>query len=463
MTPQDDDPTFTQLSFFPSLGVTKSQIWQDVNSDGMVNIGDLINYTITISNTGDSTIFNYTLNDTFVNSIGQVLTYSGQPGLVSRSGVSPVSDAGTLKSGEEHVYSAQFIINETAFAAPFISNSMTVIGDSNGFTSNVSDTSDDPTTVDPDDPTITTMRPNGAIEATKTYELIDTDGDGETGVGDVVRFIIQLENIGNTALSSITFVDVLTDDDDNELTLSEEPFFYSSTMSSTAGSLKIGESAYHRALFIIDQQSFDSGSVKNYVDVTASSSYGTDDVTDRSDDGNPNDGNDEDDPTVVPLFAATQINVIKTATEFDGNGDGITGADDTINYVITIENTGITAVGTITLTDTLTDGNGAVLALTNGPNYKPGSSSQGSPEGSLLPGETTQYTASYVIEDDAALSGQIINTVTVSATAVSDSTVVFDVSDDNDDDDGNVLDDPTVVEIDLTPQLEVTKADSYSK
>ena len=72
--------------------------------------------------------------------------------------------------------------------------------------------------------------------------------------------------------------------------------------------------------------------------------------------------------------------------------------------------------------------------LTNGPNYKPGSSSQGSPEGSLLPGETTQYTASYVIEDDAALSGLIINTVTVSATAVSDSTVVFDVSDDNDDD-----------------------------
>ena len=122
------------------------------------------------------------------------------------------------------------------------------------------------------------------------------------------------------------------------------------------------------------------------MDVTASSSYGTDDVTDRSDDGNPNDGNDEDDPTVVPLFAAAQINVIKTATEFDGNGDGITGADDTINYVITIENTGITAVGTITLTDTLTDGNGAVLALTNGPDYKPGSSSQGSAEGSLLPG-----------------------------------------------------------------------------
>ena len=160
---------------------------------------------------------------------------------------------------------------------------------------------------------------------------------------------------------------------------------------------------------------------------------------------------------MVPLFAAAQINVVKTATVFDGNGDGINGAGDTINYEITTENTGITAVATLTLTDTITDGNGAVLNLTNGPNYKPGSSSQGSPEGSLLPGESTQYTASYVIASDAALSGLIINTVTVSATA-GDSTVIFDVSDDNDDTDGNVLDDPTVIEIDLTPQLEVTKS-----
>ena len=100
------------------------------------------------------------------------MSYSGQPGLVSRSGVSPVSDAGTLKSGEQHVYSAQFIIDETAFSAPFISNSMKVTGDSNGFTGNVSDTSDDPDTVELDDPTITVMEPNGAIEATKTFELI---------------------------------------------------------------------------------------------------------------------------------------------------------------------------------------------------------------------------------------------------------------------------------------------------
>ncbi|MDA9660606.1 DUF11 domain-containing protein [Flavobacteriaceae bacterium] len=458
-----DDLTFTQIDAFPVLNVEKTFIWQDSNSDNKVNVGDLISYSITISNTGDSTVSNYTLEDTFENSIGTDLTYTGQPALVSASQGSSV---GTIKSGEKQVYSAQFIINDLAFSTPFISNSIKVTGDSNGLTDNVSDTSNDGDDTDgntEDDPTITTMEPDGKIEATKTFEILDSDGDGETSVGDVIRFIIQIENIGNTALSSITLVDVLSDEDGNALTLSEEPFFFSSTQSSTVGNLKIGESAYYRALFIVDQQSFDSGSIRNYVDVTASSSYGTNDVNDRSDDGNDNDGNTTDDVTVVPLFAAAQINVIKTATVFDGNGDGIDGAGDTINYVITIENTGITGVGTITLVDTLTDGNGGALTLANGPNYEANSSSQNSPQGSLAAGETARYLASYVISNDAALTGKIVNSVTVSATSVSDSTVVLDVSDDNDDTDGNVLDDPTEVLIILTPQIQVTKSASVTQ
>ena len=458
-----DDVTFTQIDAFPALNVEKTFIWQDSNSDNKVNVGDLISYSITISNTGDSTVSNYTLEDTFKNSLGTDLTYTGQPALVSASQGSSV---GTIKSGEKQVYSAQFIINDLAFSTPFISNSMKVIGDSNGLTDNVSDTSNDGDDTDgntEDDPTITEMEPDGKIEATKTFEILDSDGDGETSVGDVIRFIIQIENIGNTALTSITLVDVLSDEDGNALSLSEEPFFYSSTQSSTVGSLKIGESAYYRALFIVDQQSFDSGSIRNYVDVTASSSYGTNDVTDRSDDGNDNDGNTTDDVTVVPLFAAAQINVIKTATVFDGNGDGITGAGDTINYIITIENTGITGVGTITLVDTLTDGNGGALTLANGPNYEANSSSQNSPEGSLAAGETARYLASYVISNDAALTGKIVNSVTVTATSVSESTVVLDVSDDNDDNDGNVLDDPTEVLIILTPQIQVSKSASVTQ
>ena len=173
----------------------KTFIWQDSNSDNKVNVGDLISYSITISNTGDSTVSNYTLEDTFKNSLGTDLTYTGQPALVSASQGSSV---GTIKSGEKQVYSAQFIINDLAFSTPFISNSMKVIGDSNGLTDNVSDTSNDGDDTDgntEDDPTITEMEPDGKIEATKTFEILDSDGDGETSVGDVIRFIIQIENI----------------------------------------------------------------------------------------------------------------------------------------------------------------------------------------------------------------------------------------------------------------------------
>ena len=58
-----DDHTFTQIQSFPSVEMKKTFIWQDSNSDSKVNIGDLISYSITVTNTGDSTIKNYTLED----------------------------------------------------------------------------------------------------------------------------------------------------------------------------------------------------------------------------------------------------------------------------------------------------------------------------------------------------------------------------------------------------------------
>ena len=81
----------------------------------------------------------------------------------------------------------------------------------------------------------------------------------------------------------------------------------------------------------------------------------------------------------------------------------------------------------------------------------------GSAQGSLKSGETARYTASYIIAADAALTGEIRNSVTVTASNTSDTTSVSDVSDDTDDTDGNTLDDPTVVIINLEPAIEISK------
>ena len=48
-------------------------------------------------------------------------------------------------------------------------------------------------------------------------------------------------------------------------------------------------------------------------------------------------------------------------------------------------------------------------------------------------GETARYTASYIIASDAALTGEIRNSVTVTASNTADGSSISDVSDDTDD------------------------------
>ena len=137
---------------------------------------------------------------------------------------------GSLKSCEFATYIGLFTINATAFAAERISNTATVTANAGGLTENVSDTSDDGDDTDgntTDDPTVTIMEPTPSIEVTKTAILSDSNGSGQTDVGDSIKFIISIENTGNTNLSSLTFVDTLVDKNDSALSLINSPYFVS--------------------------------------------------------------------------------------------------------------------------------------------------------------------------------------------------------------------------------------------
>ena len=83
------------------------------------------------------------------------------------------------------------------------------------------------------------------------------------------------------------------------------------------------------------------------------------------------------DPTEVIIAPSKVIEVTKRATVSD-NGDGVNGAGDTINYVITIENKGNVQITGLTLNDIITDGNGTNLTLTTTPTFV--SNSSGSPQ-----------------------------------------------------------------------------------
>ncbi|WP_394331536.1 beta strand repeat-containing protein, partial [Psychroserpens damuponensis] len=61
--------------------------------------------------------------------------------------------------------------------------------------------------------------------------------------------------------------------------------------------------------------------------------------------------------------------IAEKSASITDNGDGILAAGDTINYIITVENTGDVVLDGVTITDTLTDADGTVLTLTTGPTF----------------------------------------------------------------------------------------------
>ena len=194
--------------------------------------------------------YSFTFNDIITTSNGNQLSLTANPARISTSDGSPV---GTLKVSETAIYTAQFIINATAYNAEFIANTVTVTADAIGQSGNVSDTSDDGDDTDgntENDPTITVMTPQSAVEVTKTFTVID-DGNSDITVGDIVRFNIAVENTGNAPLSGLTIQDVLKDGNGNVLPMTDGPYYVSGTLSSTVGNLKIGEVATYVAFDVI--------------------------------------------------------------------------------------------------------------------------------------------------------------------------------------------------------------------
>ena len=238
------------------------------------------------------------------------------------------------------------------------------------------------------------------------------------------------------------------------MNLSNGPFFSGSSEGSSEGILIQGETATYIAFYIIQDNDITSGRIINTVEASATGPNQETPITDISDDGDDTDGNTIDDPTVIMLQEVPSIEVIKTAS-VDNNNDDLIDTGDMISFEISVENTGNTILTNLELVDSMTDGNGNALSLSNGPFFT--GSTLGSLEGDLKIGESATYIAFYTIEQSTSDSGKIINTVMATAENMDGSITVSDVSDDGDDTDGNTQDDPTEVLISPNPLIEVTK------
>ena len=117
----------------------------------------------------------------------------------------------------------------------------------------------------------------------------------------------------------------MTDGDGQSLTLTSPATF--STYTLAPGATEVIQATYN-----IDQPAADTGSISNTVSVDGTAPDGTE-VSD-----------DLDTPVVVNTTIDASIDVRKVSTITHSDSDVSVGVGDTINYTITVENTGNTTL-----------------------------------------------------------------------------------------------------------------------
>jgi gliding motility-associated-like protein len=244
--------------------------------------------------------------------------------------------------------------------------------------------------------------------AAPSIELVKTATLSGTGtVGSIITFTFTITNTGNVPLNTIEIDDPL---------LSVTPI-------TIPGILDVSAVTTITRTYTISQSDIDAGSVINSATVSGFDPNGKR-VSDVSDNGNPNDGNDN--PTVIKFVQTPSIAIITTAVFDDNNGDGFAQAGETVTYSFTIFNT-----GNVTLTNILIPNNLLGIVITGGPIFL-----------GVGQSDSTTFTATYALTQADIILGTVTNQATVVATSPN-GIVVQDKSDDL-----NISsDNPTVVSI----------------
>ena len=322
----------------PVIEVTKTVSVTDNNANGLTDLGDLLTYTLTISNTGNVGINSLSISDTLTDGNTSTLALTTTPTFISATGG---STSLTIAIGGTVIYQATFVINQQGVDSGSVNNTALVTVSSPGQSNNVTDTSDNGNDGDgntTNDPTVVTITASPSLEVVKSAVVSDVNGNGITDKDDIISYTIGVKNDGNVTLTGLTLVDTITDGNTSTLSLDSGPTFVSATTSSTATLLRVSGVATFTASYTISQGALDSGRVLNSVVATASSPGQTNNVSDTSDNGNDGDGNTTDDKTITTITASPSIEVTKTVTVTD-NGDGITGLADIVQYTIAVQNT----------------------------------------------------------------------------------------------------------------------------
>ncbi len=210
-TLQLGDPTRTVLGSRPFLDAVQTAfLLADADRSSGVSAGDSLLYTVVLHNAGSAAapgvVFSETPGAHTRLATGSVLTSQGTVTAGNRSGDHGVAIAvGTLPAGGTVILAFRVALDTPLPAG-------TVAVASQGQVTTPADpavrTTDDPLTPALADPTLTPLQGRPFLHATKTATLlVDADGDGQVGPGDIVRYLVQLTNRGDQDATGVLFAD----------------------------------------------------------------------------------------------------------------------------------------------------------------------------------------------------------------------------------------------------------------
>ncbi len=250
-----DDQLDTPVAQSASLTIDKTQ---SSGPNPATADGDVLGYTIVVTNTGSVSQTGVNVSDTLPD--GSAGTLSGPTESITADGV--------LEVNETWTYTVDYTVTQADIdAGADLVNSVEV--ETNEVPGPTGDTATTPVNAD------------AAIAIVKTGIFNDDNGDGVAQVGETISYAFEVTNTGNVLLTNVAVTDPL-------LTVNGGPL----------ASLDVGASdaATFSGSYTLTQADVDAGQVINQATVTAEAANGNR-VSDISDDNSPA----ENDPTVTPL------------------------------------------------------------------------------------------------------------------------------------------------------------------
>ena len=346
-TPPDTASAAVPIVQNPALNVTKDAAESSVDA-----AGDVIHYTIVVTNTGNVTLTGVSIDDP----------------LLSNEDCDGVAGAPYVKSGFTLAPGAQLTCTGTyTVTQADIDNNGGGDGDiDNTVTADTNETGPDTASA------AVPIDYNPALNVLKTVTSVDGDNQAPflvDAAGDVISYSITVFNTGNVTLTGVSVDDPLLSNEDCD-GVAGAPYV------NTGFTLNVGSSLSCTGSYTVTQADLDNngggdGDIDNVV--TADSNETGPDTDDAS----------------VPLLQSSSLSITKDATESSFSKLG-----EVIHYTITVTNTGNVTLHNVDVTDS------QVANLVCAP---------AEPVADLAPGASISCTASHTIVQADLDAGSFYN------------------------------------------------------